>query len=231
MVLLALALAWLAACAVVTAPQSPASMNVSIEIQYFQQGKTQVFVGFTTAKLDPVEFVSGETVACNGQFLRYDAGRYTGDVAKQPDTGEYTITYTPANSASSATPTSGGTSGRPVSSTVKVVAAPVTVTAPQPGAVIPIPTSAPLLIQYQPSTLASTHINALATDGRGHLTFTLPETESGTIAMPADNFTTFQGGPGTLSVVRETINKLSGTPFLSAETHFKNITQVQITWQ
>jgi hypothetical protein len=230
-ILLALASAWLAGCAVVTAPQAPSSMNISIEIQYFQQGNSHVSVGFSTAKLDPIEFVSGETVACNGQFLRYDAGHYIGDVAKQPYTGAYTITYTPANTATSATPAATGATNGPISLTVKVVAALVIVTAPQPNAIVPIPKSAPLLIRYQPTTLDSTHINALANDGRAHLTFTLPETESGTIAMPEDNFTEFQGGPGMLTITRETVNKMGGTPFLSAETHFKNITQVPITWQ
>jgi hypothetical protein len=219
-------LAWLAGCAVVTAPQASGAMNVNIEIQYFTQGNSHIMVGFSDAKLNPVEFVSGETVACNGQFLRYDAGNYIGDVPKQPASGQYTITYTPAAGAATATG-----SASPISVAVAVVDAPVVVTAPQSGATVPIPTSSPLLISYQPSAIANTRINALAADGRAHFTFTLPEVESGTIAMPADNFTTFQGGPGTLTVARETTNSPGGTPFRSVSTHFKNITQVAIVWQ
>jgi hypothetical protein len=216
----------LTGCAVVTAPQAPGAMNVNIEVQYFKDGQTHVSAGFSDAKLNPVEFVSGETVACNNQFLRYSAGSYIGDVPKQPDTGTYTFTYTPSRGATSATG-----SADPISVAVKVVSAPVSVTTPQSGATVPIPTSAPLAITYQPSTLANTRISALAADGRGHFTFTLPEVENGTISMPADNFTQFQGGPGVLTVSRETTNSPGGTPFRSVTLHFKNITQVAIVWQ
>jgi hypothetical protein len=213
----------LAGCATVTAPQAPGAMNVSIEIQYFQQGNSHISVGFSDAKLNPIEFVSGETVACNNQFLRYDSNHYIGDVAKQPATGAYTITYTPARGAAS-----GDT---PISVTVKVVNAPVAVTSPQSGATVPIPTSAPLAILYQRSSVANTAIGALATDGRAHLAIAWPGIETGTISMTADNFTTFQGGPGMLTISRETTNHPSGTPFRSVDTHFKNITQVPVVWQ
>jgi len=213
-------------CELVTAPQAPSAMNVSIELQYFKEGQTHVSIGFSDARLNPIEFVSGETVACNDHNLRYEATHYIGDVPKQPDTGAYTITYTPARSA---TPAAGGDT--PIAVTVKVVPAPVTVTAPASGASVPIPTSAPFLITYQPSTVDNTKINALVADGRGHFTFTLPEVETGTISVPADNFTQFQGGPGTLTVARETTSNPGGTPFRSVDVHFKNITQVAIVWQ
>ncbi len=223
---LALLVGTLASCAVVTAPQAPGAMNVSIELQYFQQGNTHVSIGFTDAKLNPVEFVSGETVACDNQFLRYDAAHYVGDVPKQPATGAYTVTYTPAAGATSA---AGGVS--PISIVAPVISAPVVVTAPQSGATVPIPSTAPLVISYQPSTVDNTKINALIADGRGHFTFTLPEVETGAISASADNFTQFQGGLGTITVSRETINNPGGTPFRSVDVHFKNITQVAIVWQ
>lgn len=223
-------LACLAGCAVVTAPQAPGAMNVNIEIQYFQQGNSHITVGFSDAKLNPVEFVSGETVACNNQFLRYSLGSYIGDVPKQPAGGEYTITYTPASGAPSAAG-HGTLSAAPISIQIKVIDAPVVVTAPQSGATVPIPSSAPLLITYQPATVGNTRISALAADGRGHWTVTLPDVESGTISMPADNFTTFQGGPGVLTVARDTTNSPGGTPFRSVTTHFKNIAQVPVVWQ
>ncbi len=81
----------------------------------------------------------------------------------------------------------------------------VVVTQPASGATVPIPTTAPLTIQYQPAPLPDTTISALASDAREHFTFTLPQTESGAIAMAADNFSSFQGGPGTLTITRETV--------------------------
>lgn len=222
----------LASCTVITKPQAPGAMNVNDEIQYFKDGQTHISVGFTDAKLNPIEFVSGETVACNGVFLRYSVGHYIGDVPKQPDTGTYTLTYTPAQSAqsSSATPTTEPVAG-PISIAVKVVPAPVVVTQPTSGAPVAIPSSAPLTIQYQPATLANTSVSAFAADGRGHWTFTLPQAESGAIAMPADNFANFAGGPGTLTITRETVSYPSDTGFRAVEAHFKNITQVPVTWQ
>lgn len=226
----------LAGCQVITTPQPPGAMNVSYEIQYFKDGQTHISVGFTDVKLNPVEFVSGETVACNGQFLRYSVGHYIGDVPKQPSTGEYTLTYTPSASASATanTTTAGGTnsgSASPLSITVKVVDATVVITQPSTGAAVPIPTSGPLTIQYQPVTLPETNISALASDARGHFTFTLPQSESGAIAMPADNFSSFGGGPGTLTLTRETVAHPIDTGFRAVDTHFKNISQEPITWQ
>jgi hypothetical protein len=40
-----------------------------------------------------------------------------------------------------------------------------------------------------------------------------------------------QAGPGTLTVVRETALYPSGMPFHSVTVHFKNITQIPVTWQ
>src|SRR5260221_6457432 len=51
-------------CELVTAPQAASAMNVSIELQYFKEGKTHVSIGFSDARLKPIEFVSCETVAC-----------------------------------------------------------------------------------------------------------------------------------------------------------------------
>lgn len=219
----------LAGCQVITTPLAPDAMNVSYEIQYYKDGQTHISVGFTDAKLNPVEFVAGQTVACNGEFLRYSAGHYIGDVSKQPNTGAYTLTYTPTASAT-ATATSSGSSS-PLSITVKVVDATVAIAQPASGATVPIPTSGPLTIQYQPVTLADTNISALASDARGHFTFTLPQPESGAIALPADNFASFAGGPGTLTLTRETVDHPAGTGFRAVDTHFKNITQEPITWQ
>lgn len=229
LLLVGLFCAGLAGCQVVTTPQASDAMNVSYEIQYFKDGQTHISVGFTDAKLNPIEFVAGQTVACNGQFLRYSAGHYIGDVPKQPNTGEYTLNYTPAASATATAAGSGSSS--PVSITVKVVDATVVITQPASGASVAIPTSGPLTIQYQPVTLADTNVSAIASDARGHFTFTLPQSESGAIALPADNFANFAGGPGTLTLTRETVDHPAGTGFRAVDTHFKNITQEPITWQ
>ncbi len=95
----------LASCQVITQPLAADAMNVHYEIQYFQQGQTHISVGFTDAKLNPVEFTQGQTVQCNGTYLRYSAGSYIGDISKQPSTGAYTLTYTPSSTSTS---TSGG---------------------------------------------------------------------------------------------------------------------------
>jgi uncharacterized membrane protein len=213
-----LLLATLAACKVVTQPQASGAMNVSIEVQRFVQGQTHVVVHFATPGGNTIEFVSGETVACNGAFLRYELGSYTGDVPREGDGGTYTVVYTPA-------PASTG----PVSIAVAVVPATVNVSQPAPGASVPL--NAPLNVIYQPSQLANTSINAIVADGRAHFDFTWPGGETGTLGIPSDKLSGLQAGPGTLTVVRETQAYPSGTPFYSVVVHFKNITQIAVTWE
>lgn len=221
----AIALTTLAGCKVVTQPQAPGAMDVSIEIQRFVQGQSHMILHFGTPNGDTVEFVSGETVACNGVYLRYALGSYVGDVPREGDSGTYTITYTPAASAA-ATPT--GTTG-PVTVAVAVVPAAVQVSQPAPGASVPL--NAPLTVMYQPSRLANTTIGAVVADARAHFDFTWPGGETGTLGIPIGTLSSLQAGPGTLTVVRETMAYPSGTPFHSVVVHFKNITQIPITWQ
>jgi hypothetical protein len=223
-----LLLASLAACKVVTQPQAPGAMDVSIEVQRFVQGQTHVVVHFATASGDTVEFVRGETVTCNGAFLRYDLGSYTGDVPREGDSGTYTVVYTPATGAVG-TPGASAASTGPVSVAVAVVPAAVSVSQPAPGASVPL--NAPLNVVYQPSQLANTAINAIVADGRAHFDFTWPGGETGTLGIPADKLSGLQAGPGTLTVVRDTQVDPSGTPFHSLRVHFKNITQIPVTWE
>jgi hypothetical protein len=203
-------------------------MNVSIEVQAYRQGNAHIVVHFATLRNDTIEFVSGETVVCDGQFLRYSLGSYEGDVPEQSTGGAYTVTYTP--SAAAATATAGAAGTEPVTVRVPVVDAPVRVIQPTAGATVPVPTSAPLTITYQTSTLDNTQINVLANDSRGHLAWYIPEPDSGTYSMPVDAFNGFQAGPGMLSVARVTSSQVGGTAFGSVRIQFKNITQVQITW-
>jgi hypothetical protein len=226
--LAALALTLLAAaaagCTLVTTPQATGNLAVTIEVQRFLQGNSHIVVHFATPDGNTVEFVSGETVACDGQFLRYSLGSYIGDVPRQVDDGTYTVTYTPAaNGAAGA-----GTAGSPVTVAVAVVPAAVSVSQPAAGATVP--RNAPLTIQYNASGLASTSINVVATDGRANFNWTWPQGDTGTMSVPQDKFASFQAGPGLLTVTRETDSYPSGTPFNRVDVHFKNITQVPIVW-
>ena len=234
---LALAALLAGGCKVVTARQSPSAMKVSIEIQDFSQGQSHVTLRFATQSNDTVEFVSGETVACDGVFLRYALGFYVGDVPKQPAGGSYSITYTPASGSASGTPGSGTSAGAnsgssgPITLTVPVVDAPVTVSQPASGATVAIPTSAPLVVQYTPVQLANTSIMVVANDSRLHLAAALPQAESGSYSIGADQFSDFQAGPGLVSVTRITDEAVAAGSFGGVTTQFKNVTQVPVTWQ
>lgn len=222
-------------CKVVTARQAPGAMKISIEIQAFAQGQTHVSLRFATLANDTVEFVSGETVACDGVFLRYALGFYIGDVPKQPAGGSYTITYTPAQGSAAGTSGSGASASvaasGPITLTVPVVDAPVTVTQPASGATLAIPTSTPLVVQYTPTKLASTSIFVLANDSRLHLAAALPQADSGSFSIGADQFSGFQAGPGLVSVSRITDEAVSAGAFGGVTTQFKNVTQVPVVWQ
>lgn len=230
LVALSLALiATLAACKVVTQPQAPGAMDVSVEIQRFVQGQTHVVVHFGTPGGDVVEFVSGETIACNGVFLRYALGSYIGDVPRESDDGTYTLTYTPTPAGAAATPGAASSDTSPITIAVKVVPAAVNVLQPAPDASVPL--NAPLDLTYQPSRLTNTTISAIVADGRAHFDFTWPGGETGTLGIPQDKLSGLQAGPGTITVVRETLVYPSGTAFHSITVHFKNITQVPVMWQ
>ena len=222
-------------CKVVTARQTPGAMKVSIEIQAFAQGQSHVSLRFATLANDTVEFVSGETVACDGVFLRYALGFYVGDVPKQPAGGSYTFTYTPASGGASGTPASGTSAGAtasgPISLTVPVVDAPVSVTQPASGATLAIPTNAPLVVQYAPAKVANTSVFVLANDSRLHIAAALPQADSGSYSIGADQFSDFQAGPGLVSVSRITDEAVSAGAFGGVTAQFKNVTQVPVVWQ
>ncbi len=229
---LALTATLAAGCGTVTSPQSPGAMNLDIKVKYYQQGSSPVEAHFSTADGSTVEFVSGETVACNGTFLAYqskpleqlfDYGSYVGQVAMQPASGSYTFTYTPAQGK-----------GSPITVSVPVVNAPVDVTSPANGASVALPknnNNQPVTIQYTPTQVANTTILAILIDSRGTATFTLPQPETGTISVPANQLSNFQAGPGVIYVVRITSNQISGTPFRQVKTEFDNITVREMVWQ
>lgn len=217
----------LAACGTVTAAQASGALQVTITIKDYQQGTTPIGVHFATANGSTVEFVSGETVACNQVFLQYQSnpveqliafGSYVGEVPHQSAGGTYTITYTPAGGSAITVP-------------VKVITAPVSVQQPANHATVAIPKDAPLTIQYTPTQMANTTIVAVPIDSRGNWTATLPQNETGTLSVPASQFTKFQPGPGTLALARITTSSPAGTPFQQLKVEYQNITQLQIDWQ
>jgi hypothetical protein len=235
-IFLTLSLLTLAAtgCATITAPQANANLNVEIRVKDFQQGTSQVIVRFADTRNNTVQFVSGETITCNDQFLRYDSdylerfvglGAYVGDVPRIPAGGAYTFAYTPARASATAP------APDPVVVSVNVVNAPVHVTSPTSGSAVPIPKSAPLTIHYDPISLANTTILAVAVDSRAQVTFTLPQRETGTITMQPDQFKNFNPGPGVFSLVRVTEIKQSNGPFNKLTINYENISQFPVTWQ
>jgi hypothetical protein len=235
-VFLALSLLAIAAtgCATITTPQANTNLNVEIRVKDFQQGTSQIIVRFADTRNNTVQFVSGETIACNDQFLRYDSGyverllglgAYVGDVARIPAGGAYKFAYTPARASATAP------APDPVVVSVNVVNAQVHVTSPTSGGTVSIPKSAPLTIRFDPVSLANTTILAIATDSRAQTTFTLPQRESGTITMQPEQFNNFNPGPGILSLVRVTEIKQGAGPFNKLTINYENISQFPVTWQ
>jgi hypothetical protein len=221
-------------CATITTPQANANLNVEIRVKDFQQGASQIIVRFADTRNNTVQFVSGETIVCNDQFLRYDSGyverllglgAYVGDVPRVPAGGAYKFVYTPAR-ASATVP-----APDPAAISVNVVNAPVHVISPASGSAVPIPRSAPLTIHYDPVSLANTTILAVAVDSRAQVTFTLPQRETGTITMQPDQFTNFNPGPGVLSLVRVTTVSQGNAPFNKLTINYENISQFPVTWQ
>jgi hypothetical protein len=236
MIVISLSLLTLAAagCATITTPQANANLNVEIRIKDFQQGTSQIITRFADIHNNTVQFVSGETIACNDQFLRYDSGyverllglgAYVGDVLRVPAGGAYRFAYTPARASATAP------APDPVVIPVNVVNAPVRATAPASGSTVPIPKSAPLTIRFDPVGLGNTSILAIAVDSRAQVTFTLPQGETGTISMQPNQFTSFNPGPGTLSLVRVTNVAHANAPFNKLTINYENISQFPVTWQ
>jgi hypothetical protein len=221
-------------CATITTPQANANLTVEIRIKDFQQGTSQIITRFADTRNNTVQFVSGETIACNDQFLRYDSGyverllglgAYVGDVPRVSAGGVYKFSYTAARASATAPVPD------PVVISVNVVNAPVRVISPGSGSEVPIPKSAPLTIRFDPISLANTSILAVAVDSRGQVTFTLPQSESGTILMQSDQFKSFNPGPGQLSLVRVTDVAHPNAPFNKVAIHYENISQFPVTWQ
>jgi hypothetical protein len=226
-------LASLSSCgATVTDALSPGQLRVSIDIKDFRQGTTQVAIHFADHALNTVEFTHGETVTCNGVFLKYDSGfyaqmigygAYTGDVPLQPAGGTYTFVYTPAQSA--------GGAGSAVKITVAVVNAPLTLTDPTSGATVPIPHSGSFVVRYTPSGLSNSSVVGSASDSRAHVALSLTLGDRGSATFNSADFKDFAPGAGLLSLSRITSGKTGGTPFAAVDTSYENITTIPVIWQ
>lgn len=216
--------------ATVTDALSPAQLRVSIDIKDYHQGTTQVAIHFADHALNTVEFVHGETVTCNGVFLKYDSGfyaqmigygAYTGEVPLQPAGGSYTFVYTPAASAG----------GSAITISVAVVNAPLTLTYPTSDATVPIPRTGSFIARYTPSGLANSVVVGSASDSRAHLTVTLALADSGSVTFNSSGFKDFEPGAGLLSLSRITSSKPGGLPFAAVNVSYENITTIPVIWQ
>jgi hypothetical protein len=219
----------LAACgSTITDVLAPSSMKASVDVKDYHMGTTQVAMHFADAQDNTVEFIHGETVTCNGVYLKYDSnffaqligyGAYTGETSLQPSSGTYSFTFKPA-------------SGAAISLKVPVVNAPMRFSDPVQGAQVAIPTAAaPLTVQYHISGIPNTSIAAVASDSRAHVAVAGTLMESGSVAFNSNDFKNFAPGPGTITLSRITHKSLGGTGFISADTYYENLTTIQITWQ
>jgi hypothetical protein len=222
----------LAGCTTVTDALSPNALRVSVDIKDYHQGTTQVAIHFADHALNTVEFVRGETVTCNGVFLKYDSGyyarmlgygAYTGDVPLQPVGGAYTFVYTPAIAA--------GGSDSAITIPVAVVNAPLTLTDPTNGATVAIPRSGSLIVHYTPSGLSNSIVAGSASDSRFHTALSLALKDAGSTTFNAADFKDFAPGAGLLALSRITSSKPGGTPFAAVDVNYENITTIVLNWQ
>jgi len=224
----------LSGCTTVTDVLAPSALRVSIDIKDYHQGTTHVAIHFADHALNTVEFVHGETVTCNGVFLKYDSsyyarmlgyGAYIGDVPLQPAGGAYIFVYTPTSAAA------GGGGGSPIKIAVAVVHAPLTVTDPANGAAVAIPQSGSFVAHYSPSGLAHSIVVGSASDSRAHTALSLALLDSGSTRFNATDFKDFAPGAGILSLSRITSSKPGGTPFAAVDANYENISSISVTWQ
>jgi hypothetical protein len=229
----------LSGCTTVTESLAPNALRVSIDIKDFHQGKAQVAIHFADHALNTVEFVHGETVTCNGVFLRYDSGYYArmvgygayiGDVPRQPAGGAYTFVYTPP-SASGAGGSGRSAGSAAISIRVAVVNAPVTFTDPANGATVPLPGSGAFVVHYKPGGVSNSIIIGSASDSRSHTALTLALADTGSAKFNAAAFKDFAPGVGILSLSRITSSKPGDTPFAAVDAGYENITSIAVTWQ
>jgi hypothetical protein len=212
----------------ITTSLTPAQMQVSIDVKDYHQGTAPVAIRFADLQNNTVEFVHGETAACDGTYLKYDSGfiaswigygSYVGEVQRQAPGESYVFAFT----------ASGGPSENIA---VPVVNAPVTINNITSGGTVSIPTSgSSLIVTYQESGLANTTIYGTATDSRLHTALALAFNDPGAISFAGSGFTQFAPGPGLLTLSRVTTESITGTAFSKVTASYENIVTLPVIWQ
>jgi hypothetical protein len=212
----------------ITAMLAPAQMQVSIDVKDYRQGTAPVAIRFADSQNNTVEFVHGETVTCDGTYLKYDSGfiahwigygSYVGEVQRHAPQESYRFVFTPPQ-------------GSPVSIAVPVVDAPVTITNIASGGTVSLPAAGTsLIVNYRVSGTANTVLYAMASDSRAHTALAVALTDSGAISFKGSDFSQFAPGPGLISVSRVTTTSISGTPFSKVTASFENIITLPVIWR
>ncbi len=212
----------------ITTTLTPAQMQVSIDVKDYHQGTAPIAIRFADLHDTTVEFVHGETVTCDGAYLKYDSafiaqwigyGSYVGEVQRQAPDQSYTFVYTASPGSSLNIP-------------VPVVDAPVTITNIASGGTVTIPTSgSTFMVTYAGSGLANTTMYATATDSRSHTAVALAFNDPGTVSFTGAEFSQFAPGPGLITISRVTTTSISGTSFSKVTASYENIVTLPVMWQ
>src|SRR5215467_13046858 len=212
----------------ITTTLAPAQMQMSIDVKDYHQGTAPVAIRFADSQNNTVEFVHGETVTCDGTYLKYDSGfiahwigygSYVGEVQRRARQESYRFVFTPPQ-------------GSPVSIAVPVVDAPVTITNIASGGTVSLPGAGiPLIVNYKVSGMTNTVLYATASDSRAHTALAVALTDSGAISFKGSDLSQFAPGPGLISVSRVTTTSISGTPFSKVTASFENIVTLPVVWQ
>jgi hypothetical protein len=221
--------ALLAGCGqTITTTLTSAQMQVTIDVKDYHQGTAPVAIRFADQQGDTIEFVHGETVTCDGVYLKYDSafiarwigyGSYVGDVKRQAPGESYGFEYSaPAGSAENIA--------------VPVVDAPVTVTSIASGGTVAIPTAdTSFIVTYRVSGLPDTTVYATATDSRSHTALALAFNDPGSISFKGADFSQFAPGPGLITISRVTTTSITGTAFSKVSASYENIVTLPVMWQ
>ena len=227
--LIAFLTATLAGCGqTITATLTPAQMQVSIDVKDYHQGTAPVAIRFADLQDNTIEFVHGETVTCDGTYLKYDSafiarwigyGSYIGGVQRRAANGSYLFAYTPPQ-------------GSPMNIAVSVVDAPVTITNIASGGTVNIPSSGTsFIVTYRVSGMGNTTLYATATDSRSHTALALALNDPGSISFKGSDFSQFAPGPGLITVSRVTTSSITGTPFSKVTASYENIVTLPVVWE
>jgi len=212
----------------ITTTLTPAQMQVTIDVKDYHQGTAPVAIRFADLQDNTIEFVHGETVICDGTYLKYDSafiarwfgyGSYVGEVQRRTPDASYQFVYT-------ASP------GPTVNIAVPVVDAPVTITNIASGGTLTIPAAGTsFIVTYGMSVLANTAMYATATDSRSHTALALALNDPGVISFTGANFSQFAPGPGIITISRVTTASITGTAFSKVTASYENIVTLPVMWQ